>query len=143
MLKISIPSGLYVIQNNLQYIAVSNLPASLYQVLSQMKIVTTAIFSVIMLSKKLTSLQWCAVFSLTCGVGLVQYSQTKSSDSAVIESYNIGLLAIFVSSLTSGFAGVYFEKVLKSGYLDLWTRNVHLSFVGLVLSLVRIFKLSS
>lgn len=43
-LKLFVPSGLYVIQNNLQYIAASNLPADLFQVLCQMKIITTAFF---------------------------------------------------------------------------------------------------
>lgn len=133
ILKISIPAGLYVVQNNLQYISASNLPASIFQVLSQLKIVTTAIFSVLMLSKKLSFQQWAAVVALTCGVALVQYSNTSDSslDSA---SVTLGLLCITLSCVTSGFAGVYFEKVLKSGSTSLWLRNIHLSAVGMVLS---------
>ena len=53
MARLIIPSALYVIQNNLQYIAMSNLRAEVFQVLSQMKIITTALLSVIMLEKKL------------------------------------------------------------------------------------------
>mmetsp|Transcript_14721 Transcript_14721/g.14819 ORF Transcript_14721/g.14819 Transcript_14721/m.14819 type:complete len:148 (-) Transcript_14721:27-470(-) len=56
-LKLFVPSGLYVLQNNLQYIAASNLPADVYQVLAQMKVITTAVFSVVMLSRKLSSTQ--------------------------------------------------------------------------------------
>lgn len=43
--RVAIPSFLYVIQNNLQYIAISNLPAEVYQIFYQLKILTTAFFS--------------------------------------------------------------------------------------------------
>lgn len=43
--KVAVPSFLYVIQNNLQYIAISNLPAEVYQILYQLKILATAFFS--------------------------------------------------------------------------------------------------
>jgi solute carrier family 35 (UDP-sugar transporter), member A1/2/3 len=51
-LGLTIPSGLYVIQNNLQYIASTNLSAVLFQVLSQMKIITTAVFAVVLLGRR-------------------------------------------------------------------------------------------
>ncbi len=37
-----------------------------------------------------------------------------------------GLSAVIVMCLSSGFAGVYFEKVLKSSQQSLWVRNVQL-----------------
>jgi UDP-sugar transporter A1/2/3 len=56
-LSLTIPSGLYVIQNNLQYVASSNLSAAVFQVLSQMKIITTAVFAVILLGRRPSSVQ--------------------------------------------------------------------------------------
>jgi solute carrier family 35 (UDP-sugar transporter), member A1/2/3 len=71
-LKLLIPSGLYTLQNNLLFIALSNLDAATYQVTYQLKILTTALFSVAMLGKKLDSLKWFSLVILMAGVSLVQ-----------------------------------------------------------------------
>jgi solute carrier family 35 (UDP-sugar transporter), member A1/2/3 len=147
LLKLSIPSFLYVIQNNLQYLAVTYLSVSIFQILSQLKIVTTAIFSVAMLrNKKLSPQQWMSIVALTCGVGLVQYTQQQQQQQVVTtdlgmkddhtNSYLLGVVCVLFSCVTSGFSGVYFERVLKSGGLTLWMRNTHLSFIGLILSAI-------
>ena len=50
-LKMAVPACLYVVQNNLNYIAVSNLDGPTFQLLYQLKILTTALFSVFMLKR--------------------------------------------------------------------------------------------
>jgi hypothetical protein len=49
LLKLSVPSFLYTVQNNLLYLALTNLDAATYQVCYQLKILTTAMFSMILL----------------------------------------------------------------------------------------------
>lgn len=97
-LKLAIPSGIYTLQNNLLYVALSNLDAATYQVLEthlavlvrsrsaitnniscvlfqvtyQLKILTTALCSVYMLSKKLGVYQWLSLLILMTGVAFVQ-----------------------------------------------------------------------
>ncbi|KAB8296776.1 hypothetical protein EYC80_002193 [Monilinia laxa] len=70
--KLAIPATLYTLQNSLQYIAVSNLEAVHFQVLYQLKILTTAIFSVVLLGRALSSKSWIALILLTIGVTVVQ-----------------------------------------------------------------------
>ncbi|KAG4029117.1 hypothetical protein MFRU_017g00540 [Monilinia fructicola] len=70
--KLAIPATLYTLQNSLQYIAVSNLEAVHFQVLYQLKILTTAIFSVVLLGRTLSSKRWIALILLTIGVTVVQ-----------------------------------------------------------------------
>ncbi len=50
--KLSIPAFLYVLQNNLQYVAVSNLEPPVFICAYQMKILTTAFFSIVLLRKR-------------------------------------------------------------------------------------------
>jgi UDP-sugar transporter A1/2/3 len=76
-LKLLIPSGLYTLQNNLLFIALSNLDAATYQVTYQLKILTTAVFSVIMLGKKLDMYKWVSLVILTIGVSFVQVINYK------------------------------------------------------------------
>lgn len=38
----------------------------------------------------------------------------------------VGLLAVLVACFSSGFAGVYFEKILKETKQSVWVRNIQL-----------------
>ena len=70
--KLSVPSFLYVVQNNLLYLAITNLDGPTYQVTYNAKIITTGIFSVLLLSKKLSLVQWTALVMLMFGVSTIQ-----------------------------------------------------------------------
>jgi len=108
-LKLMLPSLLYTLQNSLQYMAMAKLSAPVFQVLYQMKIITTAVFSVLILSRRMTPLQWSAVVLLTVGVACVQLSQTKSDDA---DNSFIGFVYVLCGCCTSGFAGVYVLMLL-------------------------------
>lgn len=87
----------------------------------QLKILTTALFSVFMLNKALAKLQWLSLLMLFVGVSMVQLQPTNQSASAAKESAStesvqlqqeevtqnpvLGLVSVILSSLCSGFAG--------------------------------------
>jgi len=135
-LKILIPATIYAIQNNLLFIALSNLDAAVYQVTYQLKILTTAMFSVTMLGKELAKHQWFALILLMVGVALVQLElQSKSTtDENSEQSPTKGLLAVLMACFSSGFAGVYFEKVVKAAESNIWIRNIQLGIFGTIFS---------
>ncbi|KAH9864276.1 hypothetical protein J1614_010210 [Plenodomus biglobosus] len=76
--KLAIPAVLYTIQNNLQYVAVSNLDAATFQVTYQLKILTTAIFSVLLLRRVLSPRKWLSLVLLIIGVSIIQVPQATS-----------------------------------------------------------------
>lgn len=148
--KLAIPAVLYVIQNNLQYVAAANLDVATFTVTYQMKILTTAAFSVAMLGKKIGPTKWFALFFLAVGVGIVQVQAGSNrlnalnlSDQDSLPGGHAmqplkGFLAVTAACFTSGAAGVYFEMVLKGSKADLWVRNVQLSLFSLLPALLPI-----
>ncbi|VDL51612.1 unnamed protein product [Hymenolepis diminuta] len=145
LLKLGIPAGLYTIQNNLLYVALSNLDAATYQITYQLKILTTAMFMVLMLHKKITPAQWLSLVILIVGVAFVQLAPSANtpSDSAAqaLKEQNswLGLIAVILASLSSGFAGVFFEKLMKYTKPSIWIRNIQLGFWGAILAFAGVF----
>ncbi|QUC21038.1 uncharacterized protein UV8b_05279 [Ustilaginoidea virens] len=75
------PAALYTVQNLLQYVAVGNLDPVHFQVLYQVKIIITAVFSVMLLRRQLGSKGWVSLVLLTCGVCIVSLpSSERASD---------------------------------------------------------------
>lgn len=141
ILKLSVPSLLYTIQNNLLYFALSNLDAATFQVGYQAKILTTAVFSVIMLGKSISKTQWLSLILLTIGVSLAQLSAQKSDENSNLkENSTYGFVAVILAACTSGFSGVYFERILKStNNTSLWIRNVQMGFPSIIIALLAVF----
>lgn len=115
---------------------------SVLQVSYQLKILTTALFSVAMLGKKLSPYQWFSLVLLMAGVAAVQVQPAPpptdvNPGDEVPKRGNalVGMVAVLVSCLMSGFAGVYFEKILKGSVQSVWLRNVQLGFLGTILGM--------
>mmetsp|Transcript_6392 Transcript_6392/g.26880 ORF Transcript_6392/g.26880 Transcript_6392/m.26880 type:complete len:419 (-) Transcript_6392:429-1685(-) len=169
LLKTLVPAVLYLVQNNLQYVAVSNLHAATYQVTYQLKILSTALLSVCLLGRQLSRTKWIALVVLTAGVAAVQLSELQGEHrakdpvvsagggdaspahkaataeaalSATRSPVNtvVGLGATLLATLSSGCAGVYFEKILKAkSELTLWQRNTQLGLYSIAVGLAGIF----
>ncbi|GAX28156.1 solute carrier family 35 (UDP-sugar transporter), member A1/2/3 [Fistulifera solaris] len=156
LLKLCVPSFLYTIQNNLLYLALSHLDAATYQVCYQLKILTTAIFSVVLLQRRFSAQKWLSLVLLMVGVIVVQFQSSSDTDSdhhhpedALPQHKNgldaadttthtserfIGFVAVLCAACTSGFSGVYFEKILKGSTTSLWIRNVQMGLPSVLVA---------
>uniref|UniRef100_A0A915KHL2 Uncharacterized protein n=1 Tax=Romanomermis culicivorax TaxID=13658 RepID=A0A915KHL2_ROMCU len=162
LLKMSVPSILYAVQNNLDFVALANLEPGVYQVTCQLKVVTTAIFMVVMLGKRYSMARWISILLLFAGVAMVQLdamtnhpipSSMLSTVGNIIsnislfttatpskepiqrqQNHFIGLGAVLITCVTAGFSGVYFEKMLKNveSSTTLWVRNMQMYFTGII-----------
>lgn len=147
MFKLCIPSLLYTVQNNLLYLALTNLDAATYQVCYQLKILTTALFSVVMLKRSFSGQKWFSLFLLTIGVAIVQLSgdssgvrvQQQQGQNNSSRNRFIGLVSVFCATITSGFAGVYFEKILKASNTSLWIRNIQMGLPSIIIALATVY----
>lgn len=146
-MRVLIPASLYALQNNLAFYALNNLDPASYQVAYQLKILTTAIFSVLIVEKRIRQKQWIALSLLFAGITLVQLPQDeahviKSTKLAVSHEQNrlLGLLAVIACCMSSGFSGVYFERLIKlNPKQDLWIRNLQLAILCLAMSSIAMF----
>ena len=85
------------------------------------------------LKKSLRKIEWSALVILLGGVVLVQLAQggPKTVPSGIEQNQLLGFSAALTACFLSGFAGVYFEKILKGSEISIWMRNVQLSFLSL------------
>jgi solute carrier family 35 (UDP-sugar transporter), member A1/2/3 len=152
VLKLCVPSLLYTIQNNLLYLALTNLDAATYQVCYQLKILTTALFSVVLLGRKFSPIKWMSLLILTAGVAVVELSGSADqhtstnhpNDELATSEANrhnrwVGLLAVLFAACTSGFSGVYFEKILKGSTTSLWIRNVQMGIPSILIAYITVY----
>lgn len=143
LLKMMVPSFSFVLLNNLIYVSATHLNATTYQIAFQLRILPTAVFAVIMLKKKLSAHQWFSLVTLIVGVVLTQLAKDREAVKKIHHEQNklVGFAAISGACLTSGFASVFFEMVLKTSKLSIWLRNIQLSVLSLPFSLASCFAI--
>lgn len=84
--KMAIPASLYTLANSLQYVGISNLDAATFHVTYQLKILVTAVLSVVLLRRSITGRQWLSLILLMLGVAIVSLPQ--GPDSALASSHH-------------------------------------------------------
>ena len=137
--RLAIPSILYLVQNNMLFEAVHNLPTSVYVVCSQGKIITSAFFSVTILGTTISGRQYLALFFLICGMILVQLpSEARGNQEKQTEVVLYGLFAVTLACFTSGFAGVFLEKIYKDNkdQISVWAKNLQLTCISFPLAVL-------
>ncbi|KAM1850986.1 hypothetical protein ACFX13_015106 [Malus domestica] len=134
-----IPSVIYLIHNNVQFATLVYVDTSTYQILGNLKIVTTGILFRLFLRKKLSNLQWIAIVLLAVGTTTSQVKgcgevSCDSLFSAPIQGYMLGILSACMSAL----AGVYTEFLMKKNNDSLYWQNVQLYTFGVIFNVARL-----
>lgn len=114
MLLLTVPATVYNVQQTLEYVALKNLDASIFSVLVQTKLLATAIFAVVLMGRKLSRAQTISLALLTSGVMMCNM-KGKGGDpnDKYYNNSSAGIFATLGIALSSGFASVYTEKVIK------------------------------
>lgn len=138
--KMLVLALIYGVMNILSFVALRNISAGMFTIISQCKILTTATFSTLILKRQYSWTKWRALVTLLVGVLLFSESiwsenlliSTNTSDNTSSTSSNnqvLGTIAVLIEVVLSGFASIYFEKVIKTDPLQLgiWERNFQLA----------------
>mmetsp|Transcript_29431 Transcript_29431/g.46139 ORF Transcript_29431/g.46139 Transcript_29431/m.46139 type:complete len:232 (-) Transcript_29431:476-1171(-) len=156
-LLLCLPSILYVAQNNFIWIAIINLEAVVFHILYQLKILTTAAFSYLLLQRRISWQQWHALVLLCVGCAVIQLEAQASEEVSKAPTQHevsidatqkrprnssMGLICVLATTAISGFAGAFCEKMLKGGS-SVSIRNIQLGVPGLICGLLGSFLMDS
>ncbi|XP_052005461.1 probable UDP-sugar transporter protein SLC35A4 [Xyrauchen texanus] len=141
MAPYAVPALLYAFNNNLVVYMQAYMDPSSFQLLSNLKIASTALLYTSCLGKRLRSAQWLALGLLVAAGVSHSYTslhwerinQDKSSPRLHVTSW--GLLLVLVYCFVSGLAAVYTEQVLKTQRLPLSLQNMFLYVFGVAINL--------
>ena len=111
---VTVPASAYNLQMTLEYIALANLDAAMFSVLVQTKLLFTATFAALVLKKKLKYIQVISLVLLTVGVMLCNMKFNNKVDEDADKQTLKGISATLGIAVSSGFASVYTEKVIKT-----------------------------
>lgn len=130
--KMAFLAGMYGCMNILSYISLRNIGAGMFTIFAQCKILTTATFSSIILRRKYSWARWRALIALMLGVLMFSepiWSKDESLSQGEGSNIMLGTMAVIIEVTLSGFASIYFEKVIKTDaeQLGIWERNFQLA----------------
>ena len=127
--KILILVFLYGLCNILAYYALARIEAPVYTVLLQLKILTTASFSVMILGRNVSMAKWRALILLVIGCILVAsptynrpidcdnlMSANESASASIASSDLVGVCTVILMVIISGFSAIYFEGISHTLY---------------------------
>lgn len=139
-LPYAFPAILYGVNNNLVVHMQHFMDPSSFQVLSNLKIVSTALLYSFFLVQRLSIRKWLALFLLTTAGVFYSYGgiQDVEKTSAATHLYITlpGLLIMLLYCLISGTSAVYTEMTLKTQKLPLNLQNIFLYSFGIIINLI-------
>ncbi|KAG0210109.1 hypothetical protein BGX28_009650 [Mortierella sp. GBA30] len=131
ILLFAVPGAIYFFNNNLTFILLSLMPAPTYVVLSNLKILTTGLFSFLFLHRMLTTIQWISLGILFLSTAVSQIDLEKGLSLSI--SLQAFLLMVLFCSLSAA-ASVFSEYVMKERFAkeSIHLQNMKLYMFGIL-----------
>mmetsp|Transcript_31111 Transcript_31111/g.52260 ORF Transcript_31111/g.52260 Transcript_31111/m.52260 type:complete len:371 (+) Transcript_31111:321-1433(+) len=131
-----IPSIIYLGHHSITFPLLAYVDPSTYQILGNLKIVTTGLAAKLILGRRLSQLKWLALVLLTLGATVSQIAAGKGDGlfAAPPMGYMLGVL----NALLSAVAGVYTEFLMKKNDDSLHWQNIQLYSFGVFFNVMRL-----
>uniref|UniRef100_A0A3Q0S888 Solute carrier family 35 member A4 n=1 Tax=Amphilophus citrinellus TaxID=61819 RepID=A0A3Q0S888_AMPCI len=138
----AVPAILYALNNNLVVLMQAYMDPSSFQVLSNLKIASTALLYSFCLGKRLQPAQWLGLGLLMLAGVCHSYSSLDLELPDRVEAEEVqrlhitawGLFLVLMYCCVSGLAAVYTEGILKSQKLPLSLQNLYLYMFGVAIN---------
>lgn len=115
-LLLAIPAMFDIVGSSLMNVALTLIPASIYQMLRGMVIIVTSVMSILFLNRKLFRHHWTSVVVIFTGVAIVGISAVFKTSGE--EVHPMGIILLIISQLFGGGLYIVEEKLLGDYYLD-------------------------
>lgn len=150
----AVPAACYFISNNCVFHVIKHLGAPTFQIVNNLKVLSTAMLMYLFLGKKLTWSQWKAMLILVVGSMVTQLDCKSFSESETIDhprSRSKAYIYVLTSAITSSVGGVTSEFLLKKTWNEqgahrhensIHWNNVQLYFFGAIFGVLAL-KLSA
>lgn len=138
----AVPSFLYFVTNNLNFLIIKALGPTAFQLLNNMKILATAVLFRIVMKAYISPVQWRMLCVLTAGA-FVSQLETCGDGGAVFSAPLIGYVLKALNSFLTAFASVYTEKLMKGNGDSIHFQNMILYVWGVVFTTLSLFVNSS
>jgi len=146
-----IPAVVYLVVNLISYPSLERINASVFTAISQLKVLATALFAMLMLRTSVSARKWRTLMVMVTGVTLIswesapemsQVAHSHNSFSQVVSlDYLVGIMCAAIQTMLSGFGAIFFEKILKSKSgkgleeFSVWDRNIQLAIYSIIIYL--------
>jgi len=127
-LQLAIISMLYTIQGICAFIAIKHLSPEVYQVTTQLKILTTSLMAFLVLNKKFGYRQILALCGLIIGCILVNNVKSSSNSKKAQSTDYIGVCTCITACFLSSFCGIWLEYLAKSKNTHSFSYVMHFNF---------------
>eukprot|EP00899_Mesostigma_viride_P020639 jgi/Mesvir1/28577/Mv00992-RA.1 len=135
-LRFLVPSLLYLVQNNLSFLTLRHLDPAAFQILANLKIISTGILFTIILKRHLSRFQWLALLLVPLAAFTSQLSGCQGGP--LLKRPPVGYLLGIAGVCLSSLANVYSEYVLKQNDDSLYWQNLQLYSFGVLFNMLHL-----